>query len=111
MTIRLTTPDSIRAGLEEIRGRRRVLWVVFWTYVPVMVLLYQLLGSWVFPWVAFAWMALLGVAGIRVTLSRCPRCGEGFHWGVGRHNSWTRKCLHCGLPLRPKAAELIAPWT
>jgi hypothetical protein len=108
-TIRLTTPDSLRAGLEEIRRRRRLLWIVFWTYVPVMVLLFKLLGGWVFPWAAFAWMGLLGVTGIRVSLSRCPRCGERFHWSLAWHNAWARKCLHCGLPLRPKDAELVAP--
>jgi len=107
--LRLVTPDSLRTGLAEIRRRRRFTWIVFWTYVPAMVILLKLLGSWALPWAAFAWMGLLALAGIRVTTSRCPRCANYYHWSPGWHNAWARKCLHCGLPLRPKEADLVAP--
>jgi hypothetical protein len=44
LNFRLTTPDILRAGLEDIRRRRRLLWIVFWTYLPMMVLLFGFLG-------------------------------------------------------------------
>jgi uncharacterized protein (DUF983 family) len=107
---RLVTSASLRDGLARIRRRRRIVWLVFWTYIPAMVLM-SLLGEWVFPWAAFAWMALLGVTSVQVSLSRCPRCGERYHWGSTWYSSWTRKCMHCGLPLRPTESELLVATT
>jgi hypothetical protein len=40
----------------------------------------------------------------RISAARCPKCQKSFHsgpssrWGFVR-NSYTRKCLHCGLRL------------
>lgn len=98
-------PDAIEAGLAEIRRRRLFLWVVFLLYLPVVggfgaivhdpILIFCL---------AVSWMALFAFAGWRVSQSRCPRCSNPFHRRVLYHNIFTRRCLHCKQPLRPRRA-------
>lgn len=98
-SLRLVTEKAIRAGLHDIRLRRRWFWLFFWAYLPAMAII-AMLGDWVFPWAAFAWMGFFLGASMYVWVSRCPRCGERFHYRRGFSNPWTRKCLHCGLHLR-----------
>jgi hypothetical protein len=97
--LRFITDKSIREGLRDIRFRRRWLWLVFLGYLPVMATL-SLLGEWMFPWAAYVWMGLFMGAVMYVWASRCPRCGERFHFRWAFSNPWARKCLHCGLNLR-----------
>ena len=99
-SLRFITDKSLREGLRDIRFRRRSFWLVFLGYLPVMAAL-SLLGEWVFPWAAYVWMGLFMGAGMYVWISRCPRCGERFHFRRGFSNLWAQKCLHCGLNLRP----------
>jgi hypothetical protein len=72
---------------------------MFLGYLPAMAAL-SLLGEWIFPWAAYVRMGLFAGAGIYVWVSRCPRCGERFHFRAGFSNPWARKCLHCGPKLR-----------
>jgi hypothetical protein len=46
----------------------------------------------------FAWMLAFGVFGIRAGNFRCPRCGNKFFSTRWYQNSWSFKCVHCGLP-------------
>jgi hypothetical protein len=48
--------------------------------------------------IAFLWMAMLAVSGTRVSLWRCPNCGEWFS-GTWWYNLGflARRCVHCGL--------------
>ena len=106
--LRLVTPSSILMGLSQIRRRRRLHWIVFWTYMPGVALVFWLFGKRVFPWLPFAWMGALAVTGLHAAFSRCPRCGRQFAHTWFWHNSFTQRCLHCGLRLRATEAELRA---
>ncbi len=48
--------------------------------------------------VALSWMAAFVVAGFTVGAFRCPRCGRPFFRKSWYHNSFARRCVHCGLP-------------
>src|SRR5690349_10564390 len=86
------------AAFRTIRRRRRWVWVLFFTYLPVAglaIAVNQTLGF----VVALLWMAAFGVAGFVHGSSPCPRCGEPClrkGWGV---NPWLLKCWHCKTPL------------
>lgn len=45
-------------------------------------------------------MGLTCISGLRWTLSVCPGCGNLFFVKSYWSNPFSRKCLHCGLPLR-----------
>lgn len=95
---------AIAKGLEEIRRRRRSVWIVFFLYFPVVGVAFAISQSeHVAMGVAFAWAALYLFAGIRVDVSKCPRCGRRFHRKRYFANPWSGKCLHCGLRLRGEA--------
>lgn len=93
----------IASGLEDIRRRRRVVWIVFFLYLPVVALADLIFTNAVAPYVAGFWMAVFGISGFRVWSSRCPRCGERFHTTNWWHNCWTRRCLHCQLSVNDNA--------
>jgi hypothetical protein len=44
-----------------------------------------------------AWVAL----GVALFMFRCPQCQRYFHRGNGLLNAFTRKCVHCGISIRP----------
>ena len=57
---------------------------------------------------ALTWMVAFLGAGCLASFSRCPRCGKFFdikHGAFGWRWSrpFTRRCLNCGLPLRPSS--------
>lgn len=93
----------IASGLEEIRRMRRMAWIVFFLFVPVIMLADLLPGDIVAPLVMGVWIILFCFSGFRVWLSRCPRCGERFHVKTWWHNIFARNCLHCRLPLKDNA--------
>lgn len=47
---------------------------------------------------AGAWMLAFLFCGNRSGSFRCPRCGKKFFSKWPGYNSWSSKCLHCGLP-------------
>lgn len=91
---------DLEQGLTRIRARRRRVWVVWFGSFLVVGLFGSLTES---PqltlYLALASMGLFVAAMVAVAFSRCPRCGKLFHQGMVLRNSWTNRCLHCGLPL------------
>lgn len=78
-------------------------WLIFLGYIPA-VLLFGWMLSFVFNdnlahgIVAFSWMGLWMVAGQGYAQFRCPRCGNRFFARKGYRNTFSGKCLNCGLP-------------
>ncbi len=91
--------------LRRIRFRRRLLWGVFLSYLPAVWLATRLVGE---QWAGFAltllWLVAAGAAGVGVSLSRCPLCGELFHM-EGLMTSWSGRCVHCGQGLRSGGSD------
>jgi hypothetical protein len=111
--IRLITPESLRTGLNEIRRRRRLHWIVFLTFLPACAVLIRLFDSSPLSWLILAWpVAFIGTAQYAFS-SLCPLCGDQFASRPGDwHNPWTQRCLHCGLRLRstdPELREALQP--
>lgn len=98
-------------GLAEIRRRRLTVWIIWAGYLPFGVVVSyaaNLLGYpkhndpwWILP-VMLAYMGVFAWAGMRAFAARCPRCHERFSSRTFWRNSWTQRCLHCQLPLRPR---------
>ena len=88
----------------EYKPIRNIFLIVFVLYVPVCfsigALSVQLFDT-ITPGfvVAFLWMVVFDVSGIRVNLWRCPNCGDWFS-GTWWYNLGflARRCVHCGLP-------------
>jgi hypothetical protein len=92
-------------GLAEIRRHRRVAWLLTLGFVPGGVLLSIALNLLFHSDVltvlgAGAWFGLGVVANLRVSQSKCPRCGQRFHKGRWWSNPWTSRCMTCRLHLR-----------
>jgi ribosomal protein L37E len=52
----------------------------------------------VLPLVTFAFVAAIGVVGLRVARFACPRCGKPFFESWYFFQLLRRECAHCGLP-------------
>lgn len=90
---------EINAALAVIRRKRKQLWAVFFTYLPAIGLALKFsTGNTVPALVAGCWVTAAAIAGARVSLSRCPACGNLFHM-QGVSTSWGRRCRHCKLSL------------
>jgi len=78
-------------------------WFACLGYVPV-VLSVGVLSMWLFSTytpafvVAIGWMVFCVVSGNLAVRFPCPRCGKWFFAKWWYHNSWARRCVHCGLP-------------
>jgi len=98
--------------LDAIRVRR--LWVALWfvAFVPVALAFVRIVAPsdrevllFVVGWCG-VWIVLVA----RMMSSRCPRCGNLFHFGrwwrapnnplFAYQRPWTPRCLRCGLELR-----------
>lgn len=88
---------------QEYKQRRNQFWLVFAGYVPVCAtvafvsikLFHTLTPGFV---VAFFWIGLFVVTGMRVQMWRCPRCGKWFSATWWYNLSFlARRCVHCGL--------------
>jgi hypothetical protein len=85
------------------RKRRNLILFAFLGYVPAVGLI-AALTIWAFKSTtpafvaAFGWMVFYAVAGIRFQQFKCPRCGKLFFAKWWYHNSFARRCVHCGLP-------------
>lgn len=94
---KLTNHTHYRTGLDKIRFRRRILWLVIGVYLPAMTIAldspdYRKWAATVF----ISWIVLLILAVGYACLARCPRCGELFHTH-GPTFLPLRRCLHCAL--------------
>jgi hypothetical protein len=92
-----TDPTAYKPGLDKIRKRRRILWLVIAIYLPAMMIAldspdYKTRAATVF----IVWIVLLIVAVTLACVVRCPRCGECFHTH-GPTFLPLRRCLHCAL--------------
>ena len=88
---------------KEYKRIRNTFFLVFLTYIPVcgtVGFISEKLFHTSTPVfvVAFLWMALFLITGVRLQLWRCPRCGEWF-CGTWWYNKGflARRCVHCGL--------------
>jgi len=106
-SVRLITPESLRAGLKEIRRRRRSHWIAFLALLPGVVFLIRFFSESPLSWLALAWLLAFAATTHYALASRCPRCGQPFGSRPGEgHNPSTQHCLRCGLPLRATESEL-----
>ena len=81
---------------------RAALWTMFFTYLPVMVLVSSVARQFTSSerpamFAALAWMAIWAVCIIRVGWARCPRCCDRVHIRGLWSNPFSRRCLNCGL--------------
>lgn len=88
---------------DDYRRRRNLAWVAFLGYVPVVfmvaVLSMRLFSTFTPAFVvAIAWMVFFAIAGNLALRFPCPRCGKWFFAKWWYHNSFARRCVHCGLP-------------
>ncbi|MDY0189862.1 MAG: hypothetical protein RBR22_03930 [Desulfuromonas sp.] len=91
--------NSLEEGLKNIKSKRLQLWCVFISYLPAIGLTLSLSSDNTGPAiVAGLWIIAAGVAGVRVSMCRCPQCGNLFHMR-GISTSWGRSCRHCNLSL------------
>jgi len=91
--------ETLQEGLKSIKRKRLQLWSVFISYLPAIGITLPLsTGNTAPAIVAGIWVVAAGVAGVRVSTSRCPQCGNLFHMR-GISTSWGRSCRHCNLSL------------
>ena len=87
------------SGLQKIRQRRWMLWLIIVAYVPAMMVSLQSAGGWnTVVKVFFVWLVLLCVVVGMAVVIRCPECGNCFHTH-GPTFFPVRRCVHCGLHL------------
>ena len=85
-----------------LRRRSRFLWYVLFASLPGMFFFSWLLDgalrqSLLWPVVTFAFVAAIGVAGLRVARFACPRCGKPFFENFYFFKLLRMECAHCGL--------------
>lgn len=97
-SVRFTSEKSIRAGLESLRRRRRRFWLLLFSAAPAAAALMILPGP-IFPILTAAWLGGVAIAAWHSSVSRCPKCGEQFHYYFGISQLLTRRCVHCGLDM------------
>lgn len=96
---------------DEYKRRRRAfrsaffLWPL-WVIVPGSLIRALLVRLGMDDGLAFFLVAVPAIIYVLVANYRrmtwpCPRCGRPFHvnWGRLYGNAWSRRCVHCGLPL------------
>jgi hypothetical protein len=102
-----------RAADEAWRGLRRnsrILWYLLFASLPATALLSWLLGSAVkpsllWPLLTFAFVAAIGVAGLRMASFVCPGCGQRYFEKWYFFKPLSSECMHCGLKRRSGVPE------
>lgn len=93
------TDTNLEESLKEIKRKRLALWCVFISYLPAIGIVLRFSSDNTGPaTVAIVWIIAAAIAGARVSLSRCPQCGNLFHMR-GVSTSWGKRCRHCKLSL------------
>ena len=104
---------TVNVGLERIRRMRRWIWGMWLLCLPIFGAL-GFVGRRLLPravvepiLIGFAVVSMVSwvVLILREGLARCPRCQKVYSirwYVVSVPFAW--RCLHCGLPLRPKPA-------
>jgi len=85
-----------------LRRRSRVLSLLLFASVPGIFLFSWLLDgvlrqSLLLPLITIAFLAAIGVAGLRVARFACPRCGKPFFENWYFFQLLRRECAYCGL--------------
>jgi len=86
-----------------LRRRSRLLSTLLFASLPGIFLFSWLLDgvlrqSILLPFLTFAFVAAIGVAGLRVARFACPRCGKPFFESWLFFQLLRRECAYCGLP-------------
>jgi hypothetical protein len=94
---------DVSSAWSDYQRRRRQAWIAFLGYIPGVFVLGVPLGllfrsGWPFQAVAIGWLALSAVTSYRMGSFPCPRCHKPFFRTWWYHNSFARRCVHCGLP-------------
>jgi TRAP-type mannitol/chloroaromatic compound transport system permease large subunit len=91
----------IKKGLRQIRLIR--LWwdSIFFGFIPFAFLAVALQPpTWIFVSIGSIWCASLAVLGLIHSFIRCPYCKKTFNVRGLTAFGLTKKCMHCGLPLK-----------
>ncbi len=93
-----------REGLKKIRNLRFRLWALILAFAPIIWIVTRFTRSRsIIMVVMILWVAGVVHFAARAAFSPCPRCRNYFHATRGTPSFWnllTRRCTHCGLPLR-----------
>lgn len=85
-----------------LRRRSRLLWRLLFASLPAMALISWLLDgavkqSLLWPLLTVAFVAAIGVAGLRMASFVCPRCGQRYFEKWYFFKPLDSRCVHCGL--------------
>jgi hypothetical protein len=109
------TADVGRPAADEawrgLRRRSRVLWWLLLASLPGMALFSWLLDgavkqSLLWPLVTLAFVAAIGVAGLRMASFVCPRCGQRYFEKWYFFKPLSSECMHCGLKRESGVSDL-----
>ncbi len=86
--------NDVTAQLKRMRGWRRLMWALLWTFFPVVYFLANLTQTQAMLWTAAGvWAVLFSSVMMRVILIGCPACQKQFH----EAGPWARQCPYCKL--------------
>jgi hypothetical protein len=92
---------SSAAAWGDLKRRSTMLWRLLFACLPVFVAAYVLglvlMQPWLYPVVAFAWLAAVGWVGYRMAAFSCPGCGGAFFETWYFFKPLRRACARCGL--------------
>lgn len=101
----MATSIPFEAAWRDLDRRSALLWVVFFGFIPGVLLLAYVLNERTLPGlVALAWMAAIAWAGLRMASFTCPRCGRAFFETWYFFKPLRHNCAHCDLPRSAKQA-------
>ena len=108
------SPEPAMASNEAWRALRRDSQILWWLLsaslpgifvVSCLLLVGALRQSALLPLVTFAFVAAIGVVGLRVARFACPRCGKPYFETWYFFQLLRRECVHCGLARERGAPE------
>lgn len=96
--------EQFSERLRQIRFRRRCTWIIFFGYIPSMLIISYLISPFIsseniFIFCVIAYALILMVCSIYSFFSKCPRCNNVFSY-KGFSNPWNQRCLHCKLHIK-----------
>lgn len=108
------SPEPALAPDEAWRVLRRDSQILWWLLsaslpgifvVSLLLLAGALRQSELLPLVTFAFVAAIGVVGLRIARFACPRCGKPYFESWYFFQLLRRECAHCRLPRESGAPE------
>ena len=103
----MRTDPSLEAAWRDLNRRSKILWLLFFGFIPGMFLFSYLLNDRLlqgapFFVVALAWMGAIAWAGSRMASFACPRCSRAFFENWYFFKPLRQNCAHCSLTRRAK---------